>query len=159
MSSSASAVSRPVFLRSQSRCVVCGQEHPHGLRIRFGAGPSGSAEAEWTPTSDWEGFEGIIHGGLISTVLDEAMSKAVAATGSRALTGELRVRFRTHVETGSPYRIRGWINERRKRLLRTEATLMTTSGEECAHAWATFVEVPRSHDSVAQAENPSRGSV
>ncbi len=63
----------------QTGCIVCGRDHPHGLRIRYGL-------AE----------EGVI----LSTVLDEAMSKAVAAAECEALTGELRVRFRHYVAPG-----------------------------------------------------------
>jgi acyl-coenzyme A thioesterase PaaI-like protein len=118
------------------------------LRIRFNASSDGTVSAEWTPTSEWEGFEAIIHGGIISTVLDEAMSKAVAAIGSVALTGELIVRYRSYVEPGHAYRIRGWITERKKRLLKTEAALTTPDGEERAHAWATFIVPSKTRDSV-----------
>lgn len=148
MSSTVHTATRPIHVRSQSRCIVCGPDHPHGLRISFNASPDGAVSAEWTPTSEWEGFEGIIHGGIISTVMDEAMSKAVAATQSQALTGELRVRFRSHVESGKTYRIRGWITERKKRLLKTEAALTTPEGEERAHAWAAFVALPKTRKSV-----------
>lgn len=133
----------PADARPQSRCIACGPDHPHGLRLKFHAGPDGVAEAEWTPTADWEGFEGIIHGGVVSTVLDEAMAKAVVARHSHALTGELRVRFHTHVEPGARYIIRGWVAEQKKRLLKTEAALLAAGGGECAHAWAMFVELPR----------------
>jgi acyl-coenzyme A thioesterase PaaI-like protein len=157
MSSPIHTAVRPLHVRSQSRCVVCGPDHPHGLRIRFNASPDGGASAEWTPTSEWEGFEGIVHGGIISTVMDEAMSKAVAATQSQALTGELRVRFRSHVESGKTYRIRGWITERKKRLLKTEAAITTPEGEERAHAWAAFVALPKTRESVTMpGELPAR---
>ncbi len=147
MSSPVQRAVRPVHARPQSRCIVCGPDHPHGLRIQFDIGPEGDAGAEWVPTSEWEGFEGIIHGGLVSTVLDEAMAKAVASTQDDALTGEIRVRFRTQVEPGKRYQIRGWIAGRRKRLLNTEAALTTLAGEECAHAWAVFVVLPQKRDS------------
>ncbi len=67
----------------QSGCVVCGQEHPRGLRIRYEAGSDGSINARWTPTADWEGFRGIVHGGIVATVLDEAMSKALVGAHAR----------------------------------------------------------------------------
>jgi acyl-coenzyme A thioesterase PaaI-like protein len=86
-----------VRARTQNRCVVCGQENPHGLRIHYVEDRDGGISAEWQPTVNCEGVEGIVHGGIISTFLDEAMSKAVAATDYEALTGELRVRFRHHV--------------------------------------------------------------
>lgn len=71
-----------------SRCFVCGRENARGLQTPYTLCPDGATEASWTPTASCEGFQGIIHGGIVATVLDEAMSKAVAATGCEALTGE-----------------------------------------------------------------------
>jgi acyl-coenzyme A thioesterase PaaI-like protein len=129
--------------RSQSACFVCGQDNPHGLRLRYRQQDSGEMTATWTPNPAWEGFSGIVHGGVVSTVLDEAMSKAVAATGSQALTAELRVRFRRHVTSGDTFFIRGWIVKRNKRLIETEAVLTTPDGTEHAHAWARFLALPK----------------
>jgi len=98
--------------------------------------------ATWTPSPTWEGFRGIVHGGVVSTVLDEAMAKAVAATGSQALTAELRVRFRRHVTSGEAFLIRGWIVKQNKRLIATEAALTAPDGTEHAHAWASFLALP-----------------
>lgn len=94
---------------------------------------------EWLPDSDLEGFSGITHGGVISTVLDEAMSKVVAAAGVEALTAELRVRFRHHVSTGVSVRVRGWIETSSRRKFNTEAALFGPDGSELAHAWAIFL--------------------
>jgi acyl-coenzyme A thioesterase PaaI-like protein len=127
----------------QDQCVVCEPDHPHGLRIRYNTDPVGGATADWTPTPAWEGFRGMIHGGILATVLDEAMSKAVAATRCEALTGELRVRFRRHVVSGEPLRIRAWVVKRTKRLIGTEAALTASDGIERAHAWASFLALPR----------------
>ena len=127
----------------QTGCIVCGQDHPHGLRIRYRLAEDGVITASWTPAQDWEGFRGIVHGGILSTVLDEAMSKAVAAAECEALTGELRVRFRHYVVSGEELQIRGWIVKRTKRLIETEATLRAEGGKERAHAWATFLTLPK----------------
>lgn len=134
---------RSLRAQVQSRCVVCGRDHPHGLRIHYDTAGDGAVSAAWTPTPDWEGFRGIVHGGIVSTVLDETMSKAVAATGCEALTGELRVRFRRCVTSGERLQVRGWIVRRTKRLIETEATLSAPDGKERAHAWATFLTLPR----------------
>jgi acyl-coenzyme A thioesterase PaaI-like protein len=128
--------------RSQSACFVCGQDNPQGLHIRFEREGSGELTANWTPRPECEGFRGIVHGGIVSTVLDEAMSKAVAATGTEALTAEIRVRFRHHVDTGKVFQIRGWIVKRSKRLIETEATLTGPDGTEHANAWASFLTLP-----------------
>lgn len=122
-------------------CVVCGPENPRGMQLRFQISDDGEVVADWTPTPDWEGFKGIIHGGIVTTVLDEAMSQAVSARGWPALTCELRVRLRKHVSAGQTLRVRAWVVERQRRKILTEATLSSGSGEEHAHAWATFLTV------------------
>lgn len=124
--------------RPHARCFACGQDNPAGLQIPFRR-LEGGAAAEWTPAPAWEGFRGIVHGGLVSTVLDEAMSKAVAAAGSEALTAELRVRFRLPVRTGETFTIRGWIVRRNKRLIETEAVVTGAGGVEHAHGWGRFL--------------------
>ena len=129
-----------------SRCFVCGRDNAHGLHTQFSSDPAGAAEADWTPVASWEGFHGIIHGGIVATVLDEAMSKAVAAAKCQALTGELRVRYRHYVSTGEALHVRGWIVKRAKRLIATEATLTAADGSERAHAWARFLTLPGGQD-------------
>jgi acyl-coenzyme A thioesterase PaaI-like protein len=127
--------------RPQRLCFACGVNHPHGLKLRFRRDGSGSVIAHWTPSKAWEGFQGIIHGGIVSTVLDEAMSKAVAAAGVMALTCHLEVRLRRHVAAGERMLVRGWVVEKRKRRVQVEAELRDRVNVERAHAWATFLEV------------------
>ena len=59
-----------------------------------------------------------------------------------ALTAELRVRFRHPVVAGEHVRIRGWVVEKRRRLVKAEATLAAADGSELAHAWAHFLALP-----------------
>jgi len=131
----------PTLAGPHSACFVCGQNNSGGLRIRYRRAADGSIEAWWTPSPAWEGFPGIIHGGIISTILDEAMSKAVTAAGHRALTAELKVRFRHAASPGRELVIRGRVLEKLKRRIRTEAVVHDAEGQELAHAWATFLVV------------------
>ncbi len=130
------------FPRPQPRCFACGAGHPHGLKLKFRGNGNGSVIADWTPSTAWEGFQGIIHGGIVSTVLDEAMSKAVAAGAEPALTCHLEVRLRRPVVPGEPMVVRGWVVEKRGRRIQVEADLRDRRNVERAHAWATFLEVP-----------------
>ena len=57
------------------------------------------------------------------------MAKAVQASGARAMTVEIQVRYRHYVATGEKLRIRGRVVERKRRLLRTEAEITTVEGE------------------------------
>lgn len=125
--------------RPQSVCFVCGQENERGLRLRFESGGAGRARAEWTPETGFEGFQGVVHGGLVSTVLDEAMSKAVAWAGRQALTAELTVRFRERVMVGEKYVVEGWVTGVKKRVVETEAVLRGADGREHARGRAKFL--------------------
>lgn len=120
-------------------CFVCGAQNHRGLRIEFRPDGANGVEANWQPSADWEGFRGIVHGGVVSTVLDEAMSKAVIASRTEALTAELRVRFRKPVESAQCLGVRGWVRHRAKRRIETEAVLTAADGSELAHAWAVFL--------------------
>ncbi len=132
---------RVLRARPNSGCFVCGEDNPHGLHIRFERTEGGEAVAEWIPGRTMEGFEGIVHGGIVSAVLDEAMSKAVAASQTEALTVELRVRLRRNLVPERSCRVRGWVSSRKGRITRTEATLTSRDGREYAHAWATFLSL------------------
>jgi acyl-coenzyme A thioesterase PaaI-like protein len=96
-------------------------------------------DAAWIPAEGWESFHGTVHGGIVSAVLDEAMSKAVIAREWEALTVDLRVRFRARVTPGEKLQVHGWVVERRKRRIVAEATLVTGSGAERAHGWGVFL--------------------
>jgi len=125
--------------RTQSSCFACGLDNPRGLHLNFQRNKVREMFADWMPEPELEGYQGIVHGGIVSTVLDEAMSKVVAQSGVKALTAELRVRFRQHVPSGKMICVRGWIESQNKRMTKTEAVLTTSDGTELAHAWATFL--------------------
>ena len=123
-------------------CVVCGVENVTGFQMIYTTETAGTVSALWTPTARHEGFKGLVHGGMLATVLDEAMAKAVISLGLEALTGDLRVRFRHYVTPDESLRITGWVVAHRGRLLKVEAALCTLHGEERCHAWGLFAIVP-----------------
>lgn len=128
--------------RLNPSCFACGAENPRGLHLEFGSVVPGHVSLAWTPAENLESFRGIIHGGIVTTVLDEAMSHAVVASHWEALTAEMRVRFRQSVRVGESLHVSARVVERRKRKILTEATMKTLDGEERAHAWATFLQLP-----------------
>ena len=130
--------SRRDCARLNSSCVVCGADNSSGLRLRFVQGADG-ATARWTPTRQWESFQGTIHGGIISAVLDEAMSKAIIARDWEALTADLRIRFRGRIVPGDTLSVHGWVVEKQRRRIAAEAILVDDAGDERAHAWGTFL--------------------
>jgi hypothetical protein len=124
-------------------CVVCGQENPRGLHLQFAA-KSNAAVAQWIASDGWESFRGVIHGGVICAVLDEAMSQAILSAGYSALTAEIRVRFRNKVSVNDDLCVRGWVVSVRKRKIVAESSLTSVDGVEMAHAYATFLTARRS---------------
>lgn len=119
-------------------CFVCGEENPRGMRLGFQADGS-RASARWTATAGWESFQGIVHGGIISAVLDEAMSKAILSGGDEAFTADLRIRFRKKICVGDVVFVNGWVVSVEKRKILAEASLTSENGEERAHSWGVFL--------------------
>ncbi len=119
-------------------CFVCGEENPNGLQLTFQTGGR-RASAVWIARAGWESFKGILHGGVISSILDEAMSKAILSGGDEAFTAELRIRFRKKVRVGDVVRVSGWVIRIEKRKILAEASLTSENGEERAHAWGVFL--------------------
>ncbi len=124
---------------SPNRCFACGRDNDIGLKLEFAHDPRGEALAAWTPASTHEGWPGVVHGGLLSTVLDEAMSHAVLAAGLKAMTAELRVRFREPAPSRCALTAKAWITARAKRLVEAEASITGADGREYAHGWGRFL--------------------
>lgn len=80
-------------------CFVCGANNPRGLGLSFEATTEG-VRAEFSPSAEHQGYAGVVHGGIISAILDEAMIKAAARSGGRPVTAELSVRFKKALSIG-----------------------------------------------------------
>jgi acyl-coenzyme A thioesterase PaaI-like protein len=122
-------------------CIICGQKNSNGLMINYEILPDGKIFGQWIPSIKHEGFKGIVHGGLLSTVIDEAMSKSIIAQHIEALTVELNVRFHHYAEPDELLNIQGWIVTQNKRKILTEGILETDSGKKIAHGWGTFLVI------------------
>jgi uncharacterized protein (TIGR00369 family) len=88
------------------RCAVCGHVNGHTPRLRFAVADDGSVQATFQPDHAYEGYAGILHGGVIATLLDAAMTNCLFAHGRCGLTAELCVRFRHPVVSDTPLRLR-----------------------------------------------------
>lgn len=95
----------PGFLPTYDECYVCGQAHPRGLRIRFSADSSGQVYADFSPDDTQTGYERVVHGGVISALMDELLGwTVVVRTGRMAFTGELTIQFLKPALAGHRYR-------------------------------------------------------
>ena len=119
-------------------CFVCGVENPNGLHLTFHV-DGRRASAKWATTAGWESYKGIIHGGIISSVPDGVMSKAIISGGDEAFTADLRIRFRKKVCAEDVVLVNGWVVRTEKRKILAEASLTSEDGEERAHACGVFL--------------------
>lgn len=123
--------------RHHPLCVVCGQGD--GLAMQFAVQPDGSVEAKFDCPDSFQGYKGQLHGGIISSLLDGAMTNCLFARGIDAATAELIVRFRHPVTIGVPLTVVGKISRSRPPLHFMEAQVL--QGQEVmACATAKFME-------------------
>ena len=132
-------------------CIVCGRDNPVGMRVSFRV-DGASAQAEWSTRSDYQGFDGVLHGGVVLALLDDAMWYAVYGQEAVALTAEATVRYRQRVPVGARIRVAGMVVERRGRLFQCRAELVhAEDGALLASAHAKFVAVPAAESSALMA--------
>jgi acyl-coenzyme A thioesterase PaaI-like protein len=131
-------------VEDDGRCFACGVRNPIGLKLTFETLPGGRLRTVWTPRPEHTGFQEIVHGGLVATVLDEVMIRLLYANGIRAVTAELTTRFVKPLRAGRSYRFEARVAEDRGRLVRTEAEgFDAETGERVAAGSATCVPVPK----------------
>jgi len=134
--------------RNHPRCVVCGDTNARGLRLDFTVAADGSVSAVFRCEDSFEGYAGIVHGGVVSSLLDGAMTNCLFARGIMAVTAELTVRFQRLLRVGEPARVRAWITRSSPHLHFLTAEI-TQSGSVAATARAKFRQ---SHDPPLQAQ-------
>ncbi len=122
-----------------SRCFVCGDQHEHGLRAKF-LWDGEKAVTEVVALDQFEGYQGIYHGGIISTLLDEVMIKAILAQDIFAVTAEMTVRYRKPVNTGDKLRFVGRVTGNRRRVYMTEGEAVGSDGTVYASATGKYIQ-------------------
>lgn len=100
-------------LEDDGFCFVCGLKNPIGLKVDFARIPKG-VSARVAFDKNHQGYSGIIHGGLISTLLDEAMVKAAISEDLKAVTAELTVRFKNSLLAGEEAVVEARVENRGK---------------------------------------------
>ena len=124
-------------------CFVCGESNPAGLNLRFET-DGRVVRTRLTPRAEHIGFQGVIHGGIIATVLDETMVWACAAQTRRfAFCAELNVRFLKPVRPGAEIIVTAELAaNRRNKMFEAKGELTTPSGECLATATGKYLAVP-----------------
>jgi acyl-coenzyme A thioesterase PaaI-like protein len=126
----------------QHWCFACGQLNPGGLRLEFEVSRD-RAEARYTALQRHQGYDGLLHGGVVTALLDEAMGWAIFHQGIWGVTAKISVAFRQPVPIGADLRVVGEIARDRGRMIETHGTVQRfDDGMVLAEADATFLRMP-----------------
>ncbi len=125
--------------REHPDCIVCAPDNPHGLHVRFEVLADGSTQGCFACQKVFEGFPGVIHGGVLSALADEAMLHCLLARGVSGMTAELAMQFRHPVQTKVPATIRAELVEQSGSLYTLAATVIQ-GGQVKVRAKARFVD-------------------
>ena len=125
--------------RMHPRCVVCSPANLAGLRTEFVLQPDGSVTGEFPGGVGFEGYPGLLHGGVTAALLDGAMTNCLFAHGIEAVTAELTIRYRHPVDVRGSIAVRASLTESHGdlHLLRAE---LRQEGQIKATALGKFIE-------------------
>jgi uncharacterized protein (TIGR00369 family) len=111
-------------LRDNQYCYVCGKKNPIGLSVDFEINKGArTVRAKFIPSANHQGYEGIVHGGILSSVLDEAMAKLAYSLGIPAVTAEITIKFTSPAAPGDELLVSGRLTDEGKRLILAEAAI------------------------------------
>ena len=119
-------------------CFACGGQNPIGMHLEIELG-DGSARSEWVPTADFVGWEEKIHGGILTTLLDEVMAWAPASHDAWAVTAEMQIRFHAPASPGERLVATGQVLEKRRRIYRVAGEVRGADGRLVASATGRFL--------------------
>src|SRR3954470_19252380 len=127
-----------------SGCLVCGRNNPYGLKMSLFVDPdSGIVSIDFSPKPIHVGFDGIVHGGFLATLFDEAMVWAATWANKRfCVCGEFSVRFRRTAQVGEPLHLEARVEFSRPKLVQTMAKILTPGNSVVAAAEGKYVPMP-----------------
>src|SRR5438045_3832372 len=123
-------------------CFACGRRNPTGLQLDFDVSTD-RATARYTGLQRHQGYEGTLHGGVITALLDETMGWAIFHQGIWGVTAKLDVTFKRPVLVGEELVVTGELVRERGRTIDTKGSVARASdGEILAAATAVFIRMP-----------------
>lgn len=126
-------------------CFACGKENPIGLHLEFKE-TEDSYYTTFTPRPEHQGYDGIMHGGLVSTLLDEVMARYIYAKGYNAVTARLDVRFKKPTPIGQELTVRAKIAGKRGNMYEVIGEITLPDGTITAQGKATVAVLEGNDD-------------
>ena len=129
----------PRFEVAPHHCFACGTLNEHGMGLELHVEPR-RCWTDLTYEQRFEGWDGIAHGGILCTILDEVMAWSLVGEDNWGLTARMSVEFRKPVEVGRRIRAEGWITRSRRRVVVTAAHIVDAdTGQELATATGVYI--------------------
>ena len=125
-------------------CFVCGLENPRGLKLEFYTLSPGEVEARTTISDEYQGYPGVVHGGVIAAMLDEATGRSMmdSSPSGFMVTSQLSIRYRKPVPVGQVLKVVGHAGNRRGRVSQATGEIVGLDGSILAQAEAVMVDIP-----------------
>ena len=127
-------------------CFVCGLENPLGLKLHIYQTEPGVIETSYTAPDHFQGYPGVLHGGITATILDEISGRAHMGDPSQPrfmYTGKMEVKYRKNVPTGVLLKIVGKAGKSRKRTAEGWAGIYHPDGTLLAEASTLLFDLPQ----------------
>jgi acyl-coenzyme A thioesterase PaaI-like protein len=123
---------------------VCGVENRHGLALSFYETGPNTVETTVIVPDHLQGYPGVVHGGIVTALLDEITLRAAVVGQPEHLmvTGKIEVRFRKNVPTGVRLKVIGTLIERKRRRARARGELILPDGSVAAEAESILLDHP-----------------
>ena len=122
-----------------NRCFVCGPGNQQGLQVRFRL-DGDVCRAEFTPSAAHAGYDGVTHGGILFSLLDDVMANIIFLRGERCFTAKAEVRYRQPLPVGTEVRLEGRQQRRKGRLAMLEGKVIRDdTNEVVAEATGSFM--------------------
>jgi uncharacterized protein (TIGR00369 family) len=123
--------------KASDHCFGCGPKNPIGLKLKF-SWDGKEVRANFTPGEYHQGWPGLVHGGIMSCLLDEAMSYAALYSGVHSLTARMQTRFKRPLLIDELLTVTGSVTRKTRRLVETKAELRLADGTLVAESTATM---------------------
>lgn len=131
-------------LPNSRNCFVCGLENSYGLKLAFYKDGPGSVICNYTVPEQYQGYPGIVHGGIVTSIMDEALGRVFMIDDPNRFmyTAKLTSRFRQHVPIETPLKITAQIVRDRGRLAESKAQLFGPDDQLLADTEALMIALP-----------------
>ena len=127
-------------LADDGYCFVCGPKNPIGLKLKFHFNGK-TIKTEFISKKEHQGYLNIVHGGIISTLLDEAMVKLAIAMNMPVVTASMEVRLRKAVTVGEKITVVAEILSSTTKMLEAYAGAVTENNVLVADAKGKLIKI------------------